>query len=109
MRAFALDVLGLQVVGRDVPDFVELAAVDGAKVELFGPAAAAERPWLFERNPVVAGFLVDDVRVGREELARTPGVELLGELRELPDGYTWQAFRAPDGRVYELVADPAVA
>jgi len=109
MRAFALDVLGLRVVGQDVPDFVELAAADGAKVELFGPAAVAESPWLFERNPVVAGFLVDDVRAGRDELARTPGVELLGELRELPDGYSWQAFRAPDGRVYELVADPAAA
>jgi catechol 2,3-dioxygenase-like lactoylglutathione lyase family enzyme len=107
MRAFAIDVLGLRVVGEDSKDFVELAMADGAKLELFGAAAAADGPWLLESNPVVAGFLVDDIRAARDELARTPGVELLGELRVLPDGYAWQHFRAPDGHVYELTADPS--
>jgi len=37
------------------------------------------------------------------------GVELLGELRAMPDGYAWQHFRAPDGHVYELTADPSAA
>ena len=106
MRAFAIDVLGLQVAGQDSDDFVELAMADGAKLELFGSAAAADGPWLFEANPVVAGFLVDDIQAARDELARTPGVELLGDLRVLPDGYAWQHFRAPDGHVYELTADP---
>jgi catechol 2,3-dioxygenase-like lactoylglutathione lyase family enzyme len=107
MRAFAIDVLGLRVVGEDSKDFVELAMADGAKLELFGAAAAADGPWLLESNPVVAGFLVNDIRAARDELARTPGVELLGELRVLPDGYAWQHFRAPDGHVYELTADPS--
>jgi hypothetical protein len=106
MRAFALDVLGLRLGDHDEDEFVELVTADGSRVELFGPAAVAETPWLFQRNPVVAGFLVDDIRAACDELARTPGVELVGELRELPDGYAWQPFRAPDGRVYELVADP---
>jgi catechol 2,3-dioxygenase-like lactoylglutathione lyase family enzyme len=109
MRSFATEVLGLRVAGEDTEDFVELAMGDGAKLELFGPAARAESPWLFESNPVVAGFLVDDIEAARDELARTPDVELLGELQVLPGGYAWQHFRAPDGHVYELTADPAAS
>ena len=107
MRSFATEVLGLRVVGEDTEHFVELAMGDGAKLELFGSAARADSPWLFESNPVVAGFLVDDIEAARDELARTPDVELLGELQVLPGGYAWQHFRAPDGHVYELPADPA--
>jgi hypothetical protein len=107
MRSFAIEVLGLRVVGEDTEHFVELAMGDGAKLELFGSAALADSPWLFESNPVVAGFLVDDIEAARDELARTPNVELLGELHVLPGGYAWQDFRAPDGHVYELTADPA--
>jgi catechol 2,3-dioxygenase-like lactoylglutathione lyase family enzyme len=107
MRSFAVDVLGMQVVGQDTDEFVELAMGDGAKLELFGSSAAADGPWMFESNPVVAGFLVDDIESACAELARTPDVELLGELRVMPDGYAWQHFRAPDGHVYELTVDPA--
>jgi catechol 2,3-dioxygenase-like lactoylglutathione lyase family enzyme len=107
MRSFAIDVLGMRVAGEDAEDFVELAMGDGAKLELFGSAAVGDGPWLFESNPVVAGFLVDDIEAARDELARTPDVELLGELRVMPDGYAWQHFRAPDGHVYELTVDPA--
>jgi catechol 2,3-dioxygenase-like lactoylglutathione lyase family enzyme len=107
MRAFATDVLGLRVAGEDREDFVELEMADGAKLELFGSAAVADGPWLFASNPVVVGFFVDDIEAARDELARTPGVELLGDLRNLPDGYAWQHFRAPDGCVYELTAEPA--
>ena len=107
MRSFAVEVLGMQLVGQDTDEFVELAMGDGAKLELFGSAEAADGPWMFERNPVVAGFLVDDIESACAELARTPDVELLGELRVMPDGYAWQHFRAPDGHVYELTVDPA--
>jgi hypothetical protein len=31
--------------------------------------------------------LVADIEAARDELARTPNVELLGELPALPDGY----------------------
>jgi hypothetical protein len=30
-------------------------------------------------------------------------------LRVMPDGYAWQHFRAPDGHVYELTAEPPAA
>jgi len=108
MRAFATEVLGLRVTGADRDDFVELKMADGAKLELFASGETLDAPWLSEANPVIAGFLVDDIRAARDELARAPGVELLGELQETPDGYAWQHFRAPDGNVYELTADPTV-
>ena len=82
---------------------------DGAKLELFGGAEAGDGPWMFESHPVVAGFLVDDIESVRAELARAPDVELLGELRVMPDGYGWRHFRAPDGHVYELTVDPPSA
>jgi hypothetical protein len=109
MRSFAIEVLGMRVDGEDTEHFVELAMGDGARLEIFGPAARADSPWQFESNPVVAGFLVDDIEAARAELARTPNVELLGELHVLPRGYAWQHFRAPDGHVYELTFDPAAA
>jgi catechol 2,3-dioxygenase-like lactoylglutathione lyase family enzyme len=109
MRSFATEVLGLRVVGEDTEHFVELAMGDGTKLELFGSAALGESPWLFESNPVVAGFLVDNIEAARDELARIPNVELLGKLQILPGGYAWQHFRAPDGHVYELTFDPAAS
>jgi hypothetical protein len=109
MRAFAVDVLGLRIAGQDEADFVELATADGSKLELFGSPEVGDGPWLFESNPVVAGLLVDDIRAARDELAQAAGVELLGDLRVLPGGYAWQHFRAPDGHVYELTADPTAA
>jgi len=107
MRTFATAVLGMAAAEHDSADFVELTTADGSRFELFGSADAADGPWLFERNPVVLGFLVEDIHAARAELERAPGVELLGELREAPGGYAWQHFRAPDGHVYELTADPA--
>jgi Glyoxalase/Bleomycin resistance protein/Dioxygenase superfamily len=109
LRSFAIEVLGMRVDGQDTDHFVELAMGDGARLEIFGPAATADSPWQFESNPVVAGFLVDDIEAARDELSRTPNTELLGELQTLPSGYAWQHFRAPDGNVYELTSDPAAA
>ena len=106
LRTFAVEVLGMRVDHEDADQFVDLTMANGARLEIFGPEARADSPWQFESNPVVAGFLVDDIEAAREELARTPNVELLGEVGRLPSGYAWQHFRAPDGLVYELTADP---
>jgi hypothetical protein len=105
LRSFALDVLGLAPVGED-EDFLETTAANGDKLEIFGPRGP-QPGYQFGAAPVVVGFLVDDIRAARDELAATPGVELLGELEVLDDGYAWQHFRAPDGLVYELTFDPS--
>ena len=104
MRRFAIDVLGLRIRDHDSEDFVELVTEDGSRLELFGPGAGA--PEQFSANPVVAGFLVDDIHAARRELEATPDVKLIGDVGSIPSGYCWQHFRAPDGRVYELVMDP---
>lgn len=106
MRQFAVDVLGLRVNGQDGADFVELVTADGSRFELFGPAAGA--PEQFSANKVVVGLLVDDIHAARRELEATPGVTLLGGVETIPSGYSWQHFRAPDGRTYEVVMDPLV-
>jgi hypothetical protein len=100
MRAFAIDTLGLRVVSESV-DFLETMASNGDRFEVFGPSGPQPN-WQFSSNPVVAGFLVDDIGTARRELASNPGVELLGDLRVMENGYAWQHFKAPDGHVYEL-------
>ena len=106
MRELATGVLGLRLTHED-GDFAVLTLADGAKLELFGPAAGAAKHGLFDANPVVAGLLVDDIYAARDELARTPGVELLGDVHVMPGGYAWLHFRAPDGHAYELTEDPS--
>jgi catechol 2,3-dioxygenase-like lactoylglutathione lyase family enzyme len=104
MRAFATETLGLQLVSESV-DFLVTRASNGDLFEVFGPRG--ERPsWQFSTNPVVAGFLVDDIETACSELASDPAVELLGDLQVLENGYAWQHFKAPDGYVYELTFDP---
>jgi hypothetical protein len=104
MRVFALEVLGLRHAGEG-EDFLEALAANGDKLELFGPRSP-HPDYQFNSNPQVVGFLVDDIRAARNELDATSGVELLGELKVMDDGYAWQHFRAPDGLVYELTFDP---
>jgi len=104
MRQFAIDVLGLRVHEHDSENFVELLTADGSRFELFGPGVGAHEQ--FGENKVMAGFLVDDIEAARRELEATGGVTLLGDVETIPSGYSWQHFRAPDGRVYELVMDP---
>lgn len=103
MCAFAVQTLGLRP-GMKANNFLEVVTADGDRFELNGPAAG-NPPWEFKPNPVMIGFLVDDVYTARQELIGIPGVELLGEVQS-ENGYAWQDFRAPDGNVYELTSDP---
>jgi Glyoxalase/Bleomycin resistance protein/Dioxygenase superfamily len=105
MRSFVLEVLGLTLESED-QDFLETTAANGDKLEIFGPGGP-QPAYQFSRAPVVVGFLVEDIEGARDELAATRGVELLGELEVMEDGYVWQHFRAPDGLVYELTFDPS--
>ena len=104
MRVFVVDGLGLTPVA-DEPDFLAADAANGDRVEVFGPSGP-QPTHQFAANRVVAGFLVDDIHAARARISRLPGVELLGELIVLDNGYAWQHFRAPDGQTYELTFDP---
>ena len=96
--AFFTEVLGLGVHSSE-PDFAVLDIPDGSTVEVFGPASQYNEHFT---HPV-AGFLVSDLDDAVTEL-RAAGVEIVlpvqgGETR------SWLHFRAPDGFVYELMAE----
>jgi predicted enzyme related to lactoylglutathione lyase len=104
MREFFLRVAALSV-DFESTDFTVFRFPSGDKLEIFGPASShpAEQ---FARNQVMASLLVEDIDAAIEDL-RAAGIELLGERGEGGGGYFWQHFRAPDGKVFELVVDPA--
>ena len=104
MRSFALETLGLELDHEDGANLVALRFANGDRLELFGPRGP-RAPGQFDKDEIMAGFLVDDIERAREELAAA-GVELLGELQVMESGHAWQHFRARDGRVYELNYDP---
>jgi len=103
MVSFFADVAGL-AVDFEQPDFAVFRFPNGDKLEIFGPAAD-DPPGQFARNQVVASLLVEDIEEATEEL-RAAGIELIGERQPGGGGYFWQHFRAPDGKVFELVCDP---
>ena len=96
--AFFTDVLGLGVHSSET-DFAVLEVPDGATVEVFGPGSAYNR----HLTHPVAGFLVADLEEAVTEL-RAAGVEIVLEPQG-GDTRAWVHVRAPDGFVYELVAD----
>jgi predicted enzyme related to lactoylglutathione lyase len=104
MQGFFSRVAGLPV-DFESTDFTVFRSPSGDKLEIFGPASS-HPPEQFARNHVMASLLVEDIDAAIEEL-RAAGIELLGERGEGGDGYFWQHFRAPDGKVFELVVDPA--
>jgi catechol 2,3-dioxygenase-like lactoylglutathione lyase family enzyme len=104
MTAFFRNVAGMEVIA-DRDDFTVFRLPDGDQVEIFGPRGPDPREQ-FARNEVVAGLLVDDIVAATEELRRA-GVELVGEAGSGANGYAWQHFRAPDGKVFELCCDPS--
>jgi predicted enzyme related to lactoylglutathione lyase len=104
MREFFSGVAGLPV-DFESTDFTVFRLPSGDKLEIFGPAASHQAE-LFARDQVVASFLVEDIDAAIAEL-RAAGIELLGERGEGGGGYFWQHFRAPDGKVFELLVDPA--
>lgn len=104
MREFFAGVAGLPVEFED-RDFAVFRFPSGDKLEVFGPGAA-DPPEQFAGGQVVAGLLVEDIDAATEEL-RAAGIELLGERGGGGGGYFWQHFRTPDGKVFELAADPA--
>jgi catechol 2,3-dioxygenase-like lactoylglutathione lyase family enzyme len=93
MAAFARDVLGLAPADGDGAAFFALADGSRFAVQATEELDPAER---------TVGFLVDDVAAAVAELAAA-GVPV-GEV-ESSGVQRYAHFRAPDGRLYELVED----
>lgn len=103
MRAFAADVLGLDVA-QEQPGATVFTLSNGDAFEVFKPAD--EDHSHFPDHPV-PGFLVADVAEARAEL-EAKGVEFVGEIQRGVPGENWGAawthFTAPDGNLYCLVS-----
>src|SRR6202030_279766 len=99
LATFFGSVFGLDPIVQR-PDFTVFRLPDGDQLEIFGLEGPASREQ-FAHNEVVAGLLVDDIEQATVEL-RQAGVELIGPRGRGVNGYAWQHFRAPDGKVFEL-------
>lgn len=53
-----------------------------------------------DQYETMAGFFRDVIEL------RRAGAELIGERHTTESSYSWQHFRAPDGKVFELCHDP---
>jgi catechol 2,3-dioxygenase-like lactoylglutathione lyase family enzyme len=95
LAGFYERVLRLPIVHQE-EGFWVFELPDGDHLEVFATSYPGKEH--FVTGPV-AGFAVEDLASAVGEL-RSEGIELVGE-----PGPTWQQFRAPDGNVYELVAD----
>jgi predicted enzyme related to lactoylglutathione lyase len=103
MRDFFADVAGLHLIDERA-DFAVFRLPDGDKLEIFGPDAG-EPVQQFAQQQVVASLLVEDIDEAIGVL-RAAGIELVGARQGDGKGYFWQHFRAPDGKIFELVSDP---
>jgi catechol 2,3-dioxygenase-like lactoylglutathione lyase family enzyme len=90
---FFRDVLGVECVDED--GYHRLLFPDGTSLALVPP------DWVDPPSDTNLGFLVDDVEAATAELGRR-GVEPDGELSS-GAGVRYRHFRAPDGRVFELI------
>lgn len=102
LRHFIATALGGRLT-HEGEDFWVFMFDGGDQLEIFGPHGP-EPPHLFAEGDTVAGFLVDDLEAAKAKVV-SEGSELLGPTQRVGT-YAWQHFRGPDGRVYELVADP---
>ena len=93
MARFATDVLGLEPVTTAGPDADMFALPDGSRFAIADPRAMGEA----SRS---IGFRVDALGEALDEL-RAAGIEV-GEPAE-NDAHRYAHFRAPDGKLYELV------
>ena len=93
MAAFAAEVLGLERVGAEDMDADLFALPDGAFLAVADPRGPGD-------TARSVGFLVADVAAAAAEL-RAAGLDV-GEPSE-NERFRYTHFRAPDGKLYELV------
>jgi len=99
MREFVARITGLEP-WLDEPGFAVFDLASGDRIEVMSQDSDAP-PY----DAPTAGFLVDDVSAARAEL-EAEGIEFIGPIGRADDGNSWSHFRAPDGSVYELTAQP---
>jgi len=103
LSAFFERVLGMHLVHRCAGDHVIYRADNGDYVALYGPKQT-KRFELFSTGPVV-GFRVGNIVEARRAMEGA-GVKFIGAIAAKDNGrWKYSHFRAPDGRIYELVEE----
>ncbi len=93
LAGFFAEVLGVESVRED--GFIRFVFPNGSSIAVVPP------DWVTPPSDTNLGFLVDDVEGATAELAAC-GMEPDGELQQ-NDEHRYRHFRAPDGRVFELL------
>ncbi len=93
LAGFFAEVLGVESVEED--GYTRFVFPNSTSIAVVPP------DWIAPPSDTNLGFLVEDVVAATAELAAR-GVEPDGELQQ-GDEYRYQHFRAPDGRVFELL------
>jgi catechol 2,3-dioxygenase-like lactoylglutathione lyase family enzyme len=99
MTTLYRDVMGLDVFQADAASS-RFRLQNGTEIHVYGPAD--EDHDFFSSGPVV-GFLVDDVEGARAEM-EAAGIMFIGDI-QVSETHAWNHFRAPDGNVYEIMAE----
>lgn len=103
---FFQDILGLQIAWTK-PDWTGFRLPTGKYdfVEIFGPTKQDPNLYPDSATGLIIAFIVDDVVGAHTEIAAT-GIELLGDVIWVADGFGWFFLRAPDGNIYCIEQTP---
>ncbi|MGI9111046.1 MAG: VOC family protein [Gaiellaceae bacterium] len=93
LAGFFTEVLGVESLRED--GYIRFVFPNGSSIAVVPPDSVAPP------SDTHLGLLVSDVEVATAELAAC-GLESDGELQQ-NDEYRYRHFRAPDGRVFELL------
>jgi len=68
-------------------------------VEVFGPAKQDPNLYPDSATGLIVAFIVEDLLSAHAEI-EVAGIEILGEVIWVADGFGWFFLRAPDGNIY---------
>jgi len=102
---FYEDVLGLKLLRRG-DGWAHFDVGNDSLFEVYSGGKAASQPKESREQPVVVGFLVDDLDAAVEEL-RGKGVNFVGEIGGYKDT-KWVEFSDPEGNKLEIKEVPGI-
>jgi len=100
-RKFFTETLGMKETSYDEGfGWIELTGRDGGST--LGVAKNSSYSPLSPGQNAVVTFTVEDLEKTKQEFIEK-GVELVGEVQEVPDHVKMQLFRDPDGNYFQIV------
>ncbi|HYF53515.1 MAG TPA: VOC family protein [Salinarimonas sp.] len=105
-KKLATETFGLTPM-MDMPGVTVFQMINGTILELYTPQTVPA--YGYNEGGIAFGFRVDDIDVASKAVAAA-GCELLGQITRVAEmAYAYRHFRGPDGRVYGLNEQKALA